>query len=95
MLNMHKTLQRGAAMQLNEISIWQPLYSEDTVMIDPKKVTEHNKIIFTKAKHLKGKEFYIRGQVIKQYPLRSNGRIMCHNVPMSELELIATPEGKI
>lgn len=79
-------------MELNTIEIWSPKYSTDQVLIDPKKVMTHNKIIFTKAKHLEGKEYYIRGLTIRQSHLVSNGKIMCHAVPMDKLELLATPE---
>jgi len=79
-------------MVLNEIQIWSPKYSTDQVLIDPKKVTAHNKIVFTKAKHLEGKQFYLSGLTIRQSHLMSNGKIMCHAVPMDKLELLATPE---
>lgn len=79
-------------MVLNEIQIWSPKYSTDQVLIDPKKVTAHNKIVFTKAKHLEGKEYYLSGQTIRQSSLVSNGKIDCYAVDMSKLELLATPE---
>lgn len=79
-------------MQLNTIEIWSPKYSTDEVLIDPKKVASHNKIVFTKSNSLKDSQYYISGQLIKSYPLVSNGSIQVHAVPMSKLELIATPE---
>jgi len=83
---------QGRDMVLNTIEIWSPKYSTDEVLIDPKKVAAHNLIIFTKAKHLEGKQFYLSGLTIRQSHLVSNGKIMCHAVPMDKLELIATPE---
>ena len=70
----------------NTIEIWQPRYRDNTVLINPNKVATHNKVIFTKAKHLDGKEFYISGEKVRACHKESNGRIDCHVVPMGELE---------
>lgn len=83
----------------NRIEIWQPKYSpmfanEHEVWIARDKVKEHNIVYFTKAKHLEGKEYYIRGQVAKTCPTTTNGKITVYAVPMSKLELMAVPEGK-
>lgn len=69
----------------NEIEIWQPRYKDKTVLIAKYKVKEHNKIIFTKAKHLDG-EYYLSGDTIKSYPLETNGSIACYAVSINELE---------
>jgi len=79
-------------MVLNTIEIWDARWHDRTVLINPIKVAAHNLIIFTKAKHLEGKQFYLSGLTIRQSHLVSNGKIMCHAVPMDKLELIATPE---
>lgn len=67
------------------IEIWQPKYSTNSVLFAKNKVREENTIIFTKTKSLEGKKFKISGWTIMKYPLVSNGRIMCYEVPMSEL----------
>lgn len=81
-------------MELNTIEIWQPRYHDRKVLINPLKVAEHNKVVFTKAGGLNG-AYYISGQVIKSYPKESNGTIDCYCVDLDKLEKIATPEGKI
>lgn len=80
-------------MLLNRIEIYEPKYSTKTVLVNPRKVEAHNIIYFTKGTY-KGQEYYISGQVIKSYPLVSNGSIQCYDVPMNELEPLATPENK-
>lgn len=56
------------------------------VLIAHYKVQEHNKVVFTKAKHLAGKEYYISGNTIKQCNKTTNGTITCYEVPMDKLE---------
>jgi len=68
------------------IEIWSPKYSNDTVRIDVNKVAIHNVIYFTKANHLIGKEFYITGEKVRQYPIKPNGRGKVYEVPMKELQ---------
>lgn len=75
----------------NLISIWEPLYSEKLVLINPAKVGAHNKIIFTKAKSLPG-TYYLSGKTIKSYKKRSNGSIMCYAVNVSELRPLQITE---
>ena len=88
-----KVAQGAGMTYLNEIRIWEPRYHSRSVLIDPKKVREHNIITFTKGTY-KGQKYYIRGQILKQYPLTSNGSILCHDVPMDKLEPLAKPEGE-
>jgi hypothetical protein len=71
---------------LNLIDIWTPRYKDRVVLIASYKVKENNKIIFTKAKHLAGKQFFMKGSKIKSYPLDSNGRLTCYAVPLDDLE---------
>lgn len=72
-------------VKMNMIEIWEPNYGRQTAMIDPRKVQLDNIVYFSKAKSLTGKEYYISKEDIVKHPLVSNGRIMCHDVPMGSL----------
>lgn len=69
---------------VNLISIWQPRYHDKVVLINPAKVGEHNKIVFTKALSLTG-TYYLSGKTIRKHKKESNGTIACFVVPLSEL----------
>ncbi len=78
---------------INVLEVWYPKYStqytdkkERVVLLADYKIREHNKVIFTKAKHLLGREYYIAGHVAKSYPIVSNGTIPCREIPMSVLD---------
>lgn len=71
---------------LNTIEIWQPRYKDRKVLIACYKAREHNKIVFTKAKHLAGQEFYISGKSLRGYIVEDNGKIPCYAVPLDDLE---------
>jgi len=71
---------------LNLIDIWSPRYKDRKVLIASYKVKEMNKIIFSKAKHLAGHEYYMSGSKIRQYPVDTNGKITCYAVPLDDLE---------
>jgi len=67
------------------IEIWQPRYKDRVVLIAKYKVKDFNKIIFTKAKHLKDMEFGMSGKEISSYPVEDNGKIACYAVPLDVL----------
>lgn len=73
---------------LNTISIWAPRYSTGHALIGKHHVKEHNRIIFTKAKSLEGKEFYISDNKIKKYPTQDNNGKRMYVVPMADLKLM-------
>lgn len=73
---------------MENIQVWQPRYKDRTVLIARYKVGTHNRITFTKAKHLEGKEFYMSGEDIRNYPLDTNGKIDCYAVSLDDLERI-------
>lgn len=77
---------------MNYIEIWQPRYKDRKVLLACHKVAAHNKVVFTKAKHLEGQEYYIAGSVANTYPKETNGKIMCFAVPLEELRLIEEGE---
>ena len=77
---------------LNLIDIWAPKYATRTVLIATYKVKENNKIIFSKAKHLKGREYYISGAQARKYPTITNGKVSCYNVPLDDLEVLEYKE---
>lgn len=66
------------------IEIWSPRYNDRTVMIAAYKVGTHNIITFTKAKSMPG-QYYLSGETIRKYPQETNGKLMCHAVPLDEL----------
>lgn len=72
----------------NRIEIWSPKYSTQSVLVDVRKVKNDNIIYFTKANHLKGKEYYLSGDVARESDIISNGKIKCYDVPLGNLELI-------
>lgn len=73
----------------NMIEIWCPKYSTDEVLIGTHKVSDgENKIIFTKAPHLKGNVYTIQGDTIRSYRTQKNGKGSVYVVPMSELSLV-------
>lgn len=69
------------------IEIWQPRWKDKKVLIAKYKVATHNQIKFTKTKSLPD-TYYLSGATIQSYPLSTNGRIECYEVPMSELKLL-------
>lgn len=77
------TLNRFTAV--NKIDIWQPRWKDRKVLIAKFRVGTHNLIKFTKAPTLTG-DYYISGEKIRTYPLGSNTKIPCYEVPLEELE---------
>lgn len=69
------------------IDLWTPKYHGGRkAYIACYKVKPDNIIIFTKAPHLKGIEFYVSGKTCESYPKVFNGTIWCYAVDFSELE---------
>lgn len=77
-------------MQL--IEIWQPRYKDRKVLLATYKVKEHNKIVFTKAKHLEDREYYISGSQARTYPTTTNGKLTCYEIPLDDLEVLEYKE---
>ena len=77
---------------LNLLKIWQPRYKDHAVLIATYKVKEHNKIVFERAKHLEGREFYMSGKNIRSYPKDTNGKISVYVVPLDDLEVLEYKE---
>lgn len=71
---------------LNLIDIWTPRYKDRMVLVATYKVKEHNKIIFTKAKHLAGREYYLSGAQARRYNTTDNGKVSCYEIPLDDLE---------
>lgn len=68
------------------IEIWQPRWHDRKVLIAKYKVMRGiNKIVFTKAKCLKGKVFEVEGSLIVKHPLETNGAIQCYAMPLEEV----------
>ena len=68
------------------IEIWNPRWHDRKVLIAKYKVTNDNKIVFTKAKSLAGKVYSMTGDEISQYPIETNGTISCYVVPLDEVQ---------
>lgn len=79
---------------MNKISIWEPRYHDNRVLIHPNKVSAHNKIVFTKAPSLSG-TYYLAGRTIRKYNKVSNGSVQCYAVPISELRPLQINEKDI
>lgn len=77
---------------LNLIDIWSPRYRDRKVLIASYKVKENNKIIFTRAKHLAGHEYYMSGAKIRSYPIDTNGKVQVYAVPLDDLESLEYKE---
>ncbi len=74
------------------INIWKPRYHDRKVLIAKYKVADGiNRIRFTKAKHLKDQIFEMSGMVIQSYPVTTNGKIPCYEVP---LEVVLDNKGE-
>lgn len=71
---------------LNVIEIWQPRYKDRVVLVAKYKVKQQNKVVFTKAKHLAGKEYYLSGADVAKYPIDTNGTLDCYAIPLDDLE---------
>lgn len=71
----------------NLIEIWQPRWKDRTVLIAKYKVGTHNEIVFKKAPTFPDR-YYLSGETIRNYPLSSNGKLMCYQVPVDELEIL-------
>lgn len=71
---------------INLIDIWSPRYRDRKVLIASYKVKEMNKIIFSKAKHLAGREYFMKGAKIRSYPIDTNGKVQCYAVDLDDLE---------
>lgn len=67
------------------IEIWQPRWHDKVVLIAKSKVRDQNTIVFTKTPAMKG-EYHLSGEIIKSYPLDTNGRIPCYAVSLKEFK---------
>lgn len=68
---------------VTEIAIKDPRWHDKVVLIAKRKVGLHNVINFT-AKSLPD-PMYASYETITKYPLGSNGKIPCYEVPLDEL----------
>lgn len=68
----------------SEIRIWEPKYSTKQVLIATRKVVDRNRIVIERGAY--AGEYFIAGDVVKSYPIGSNGRIPCYLVPLAQLE---------
>ena len=71
----------------NLIDIWQRRWKDRIVLIATYKVGTHNEITFSKTKSMP-ESYYLSGEVIRSYPLETNGTISCYAVPLDKLELL-------
>ncbi len=67
------------------IEIWAPRYKDRVILLAKYKVGTHNRITFTKAKHLPD-VYYLSGEQIKACPLQTNGKVECYAVPVDDLQ---------
>lgn len=72
--------------QFKYFEIWEPKYSNKTVLLAKRKVGTHNKIIFTKAPSMGTEPYYVSGAVVRKCKKTNNGAIDCYVVPLDKLE---------
>lgn len=78
-----------------KLEIWSPKYKTNTVLLAKYKVAKSTPQIiieFVKAKHLIGQRYAITRNEAVSYPVITNGKTECYNVPMDALERWETPE---
>ena len=67
------------------IRIWAPRWHDRTVLVAKYKVRDgNNDIMFIKTPSRKGIVDKLNGATIRSYPVKSNGKIDCYVVPLSE-----------
>lgn len=76
----------GRLVPANKIEIWSPRYKDRTILIAKHKVSHHNEIVFTKAKHLMDRTWYLSGETIRKHPIDTNGKIDVYAVSIDSLE---------
>lgn len=74
---------------MTTIEIWAPRWKDRTVLVAKYKVQEQNRIIFTRAKNLIGKEFFMSGREMAKYPVTTNGKTDCYEVPLDDFITVA------
>ncbi len=78
----------GRLTPANKIEIWQPRWRDRVVLIAKHKVGAHNEVIFTKAPSMGDNSFYLSGEVIRQCPTDTNGKIACYAVELDKLRIL-------
>lgn len=67
---------------INSITIWQPRYSRNDVLVACFRVKPGmNRIIFTRTTY---PDLYMDGAEMKKYPVDSNGKVACYAVPIKD-----------
>ena len=65
------------------IEIYEPRWHDRKVLVAAYKVKDDNEIVFTRSTSLSPDTRYkISGAEIKKYPLGTNGKIDCYEVPL-------------
>jgi len=75
---------------VNTIELWQPRWRDKVVLLDTRKIGEHNVVHITKAGKSWDGNWYVSGKTVKlyapeQHPTKSGGHILLHPVPLDEL----------
>lgn len=77
--------------RINRVSIWEPRWHDQHVLIAVRKIGEHNVVSFTKAPSITD-EYYISGKNARKYPITTNGKIRVYDIPLDDMELY---EGRV
>lgn len=72
--------------QCSYFEIWSRRYHDNKVLLAAHKISDHNKIVFTKDKEMGTEPYYINGKKARQFRKENNGKIICVAVPIAELE---------
>lgn len=80
-------MQLSRLTPCQDIVIWQPRWRDKRVLVAAHNVGTHNQITFTKAPTYPD-TYYASGDVIRDCPLDTNGKINCYAVPIDRLEIL-------
>lgn len=86
--------------QFKFFEIWDPRWKDRKVLLDAKKIGEHNKIVFTGnpktgTNSMGSDPYYVSGKEANRYPKEYNGKIFCRAVPLDVLSPLELSENSV
>lgn len=73
--------------QAKLLPIKQPRWKDRVALLAKYKIGEHNIVRFTETPSMT-QDYYISGEDVKKYPLTTNGKILCYQVPLENLDYL-------
>lgn len=86
-LNKENDMKLSTTTPTNLLLIKQPRWKDRVVLLAQYKIGVHNTIRFTDVPSMK-QDYYISGVDVKKYPLSTNGKIACYEVPITALDYL-------